>query len=333
MIKENMKTKEAGTIAKVNRKETMKNMIVLLCDCLRYDHVTKEITPNIMRIAENGLFYTNASTLGTNTVTSMPYLFSSSKKYIPEQSLSTLLSKSGYKTTLVSTNWFVYNKFFTEWDEAVYYPEFKKSSLLGAKLNKMRNVLGEVLYKRFPLSLKNLVVSCYRFLSPYDLPYMRAQDLLDITLKKMNRGPYFIWTHLMDSHLPYFPIKRQHGQSKIFIQELTDKLLDVIYYGVKLTNEEISFLKQLYAENITEMDEAIGEFHSKLPDDIILIITADHGDEFGEHKQFSHTQDKFVPCLTHVPLIVSGIGKTGICDELITHSQFKELVCDLLEVA
>lgn len=308
-------------------------MIVLLCDCLRYDHVNEEITPNIMRIAENGLFYTNASTLGTNTVTSMPYLFSSSKKYIPEQSISTMLSKSGYKTTLVSTNWYVYNKFFMEWDDAVYYPEFKKSSLLGAKLNRMRNILGESLYKHFPLSVKNLVVSCYRFLSPYSLPYMRAQDLLDITLKKMNCSPYFIWTHLMDSHLPYFPVKRQQRASRIRVEKLADKLLDAIYYGVKLTKAEISLLKQLYAENITEMDEAIGAFHSKLPDNTILIITADHGDEFGEHSQFSHTQDKFVSCLTHVPLIISGVDKSGVCDEPITHLQFKELVCGLLEVA
>ena len=61
-------------------------------------------------------------------------------------------------------------------------------------------------------------------------------------------------------------------------------------------------------DEMDKMDRALGPLLENIPDDTLLIITADHGEEFGEHGQYSHHSDKYIPELTHVPLVISGPG-------------------------
>jgi arylsulfatase A-like enzyme len=63
----------------------------------------------------------------------------------------------------------------------------------------------------------------------------------------------------------------------------------------------------LYDASVRYVDDNIGQLLSNLGDDLhntIVIITADHGDEFGEHGSFSHWT--LYDGVIHVPLIMTG---------------------------
>jgi len=70
----------------------------------------------------------------------------------------------------------------------------------------------------------------------------------------------------------------------------------------------VEMAKILYREDIKEMDHEIGVFMEGFPDDTLLVVTSDHGEEFGEYGQYSHHEDKIVEELVHVPLIFFGAG-------------------------
>jgi glucan phosphoethanolaminetransferase (alkaline phosphatase superfamily) len=53
------------------------------------------------------------------------------------------------------------------------------------------------------------------------------------------------------------------------------------------------------------MDSAIGQFYINLRKNTVLIITSDHGEEFGEYGEYSHRPNKFIAPLQEVPLIMN----------------------------
>jgi len=75
------------------------------------------------------------------------------------------------------------------------------------------------------------------------------------------------------------------------------------------------------------MDEMIGDFFNKINvNDKIIIITSDHGEEFGEQGEFGHRPDKLIHELTHVPMIkINGIEK-GVIREKSTHRNLLEMI-------
>jgi arylsulfatase A-like enzyme len=125
---------------------------------------------------------------------------------------------------------------------------------------------------------------------------------------------YFLWVHLMDPHIPYYPMKTSTNLSQKEMRTLNDHIIESVHGNYKLTEEEIKIAKTLYSEDISEMDKAIGKFIPKLDEKDLLIITSDHGEEFNEYGQFSHHENKIVPELIHIPLIFYGAkiikGKT-----------------------
>ncbi|MCK4317419.1 sulfatase-like hydrolase/transferase, partial [Candidatus Bathyarchaeota archaeon] len=100
------------------------------------------------------------------------------------------------------------------------------------------------------------------------------------------------------------------------MRALNDKFIEAVHGNYKPTEEEIGLAKTLYREEITEMDREVGAFFDRFSPDDLLVITSDHGEEFGEHDQFSHHTNKFIPVLVDVPLIFYGGGvKKGVIIE------------------
>jgi len=141
------------------------------------------------------------------------------------------------------------------------------------------------------------------------LPYSRASESLEYSLKWMGEHEdYFLWTHLMEPHIPYYPGETSLDMSRNEMRALNDKLIEAVHGNYTPTEEEIEQAKTLYREEITEMDWDVGAFFDRFSPDDLLVITSDHGEEFGEHGQFSHHTNKFIPLLVDVPLIFYGGG-------------------------
>ena len=302
----------------------MKNIVILCPDSLRFDYVTPDVMPNLTRISKKGVYFTHTRSGGTCTIDSMPFMLSGTKTYNPIHSIPSRLQKYGYTPTLLSTNPLVYQKFSRGFTHTEYHP---KPSLDIATDNIVtaKQVLGSFMDQHFPPPLKYFIQDIFRKLVRRPLPYIPADILLQITLKHLdNDNNNFIWVHLMDSHLPYYPLK--HGYNTRSLDQFNHKLLKAVWWTQKLTPDETQHTKQLYADNVNEMDSAIGSFYESLPENTILAIISDHGDEHGEHGGFGHHPNRWIPQLYHVPITIIGHGKHGENRNEMHHYLFPEII-------
>ena len=74
-------------------------------------------------------------------------------------------------------------------------------------------------------------------------------------------------------------------------ESMRDVLRSVNLRRERLSREEIAYLKACYDAGIRHVDDRLKEFYDFLPsvrDEVILIVTADHGQGFMEHGFFGH---------------------------------------------
>jgi arylsulfatase A-like enzyme len=92
-----------------------------------------------------------------------------------------------------------------------------------------------------------------------------------------------------------------------------------------------------YNALIEKTDGFVGEILGKLSElelleDTLVVVTADHGDAFGEHLHFGHGKDLYDPVL-RVPLIIAGPGipKGKVIQQQVRQIDIMPTVLDLLD--
>ena len=150
----------------------------------------------------------------------------------------------------------------------------------------------------------------------YDHKWITIEQLLPKVkewLETNKSNPFFLFIHSFDIHDPYkppppykaifhnFPYTGTLLPNNKTLKAASVKELDV-------NDEDLRHFRALYDGGIRYTDEKIGEFlsylrDSGLEDRSLIIITADHGEEFKEHGSFLHGRLYYRPNL-HVPLIM-----------------------------
>ena len=105
----------------------MKNVVLLILDALRYDHVTRENMPNLLSIADEGAFFTHAFSCNSSTKLSIPCILSSEKKYDSERNVAQIMRKNLYKTAIIHSNPLI-KTFYPGFDTTI---DIKSSPRLG----------------------------------------------------------------------------------------------------------------------------------------------------------------------------------------------------------
>jgi len=133
----------------------------------------------------------------------------------------------------------------------------------------------------------------------------------------LGSAPYFAYVHFMDAHAPY--TRNPHNT------RYTEKIIDALAPGkpgtlLSLQREPDSpcgrdpalrqYFRDLYDGQVRCVDDAVGSIMQGLSllgrlDDTLVIITADHGEEFWEHGSAEHGHTLYDELL-HVPLIIAG---------------------------
>lgn len=300
----------------------MKNLILVTMDALRYDHVTPEITPNLVEISKDGVFFKFALAGGGTTKSSMPCIIAANFTYDPDGNLSVVLKKNGYSTGCLHSN-LLMNDFAPGFGTFI---DLKKPIASPKTKRKIRRVLGHKTIK--------MIKKIRRAVSSEDsyIPYERAERLVERSLEWLKgcEEPYFLWVHLMEPHVPYYPPENDLGLSHKELMRLNDQLLEAAWRKATLTEEEVETLKRLYRLEVTYMDGWVGEFYRRADKNNVIIFTADHGDEHGEHGDFSH-RGKIVPELLHVPLIIvgDGIKKGAVVEKDVSHLDLAPTMLDM----
>jgi len=123
--------------------------------------------------------------------------------------------------------------------------------------------------------------------------------------------PFFLAVHFFDVHDPYDP---PDPYDRYFTADglQGDTFWEFTPDGAVKNQERLDYLMGLYDGEIAYVDHELGRLFSSLrrlglSDNTLVILTADHGEEFLEHGYVGHGRT-FYPEIVHVPLIFSGSG-------------------------
>jgi len=105
----------------------------------------------------------------------------------------------------------------------------------------------------------------------------------------------FLYLHLNDAHYPYQPSADYAGMfNDTDIEATLDGPAEIEFRtseGASFSELQVESLRLSYAEEIRYLDDLVGDFVNDLlqaRDDVIVIITSDHGEEFLEHGDLGH---------------------------------------------
>jgi arylsulfatase A-like enzyme len=129
-----------------------------------------------------------------------------------------------------------------------------------------------------------------------------------------DEAPFFLYLHYFDPHAAYFPPPEMAARFGVppdapLTKAPQWKLL--LAPTAPASAEDLATLVALYDAEIAYTDAAIGTLldgvatRTRRP--TLVVVTADHGEEFGEHGGVQHGRTLFDELL-HVPLIVHGPG-------------------------
>lgn len=132
------------------------------------------------------------------------------------------------------------------------------------------------------------------------------------------KRPSFLLVHIQGAHYPYRhrnPYLRQFlgGYSSEEIERANKLLIDNAvaeqYDSAPGSQRLRRRIEAMYAAAVRETDEAVGRLLSELRkldmlDHSVVVISSDHGEEFGLRGRFGHAGPHLYPELTRVPLIL-----------------------------
>jgi len=301
----------------------MKNVILLTIDTLRKDVLgcygnKDKLTPFIDSLQDKCIKFTNAQSSGPYTQASFPGILTSSyyleygrqKKCSPKRILiSEVLKKYGISTAGFHSNPYLCGYF--GWNRGW---DFFYDSMQDEVSDKIPYIKGDGINHKVE-----------QWLSSYT--------------KDDNYNPFFLWTHYMDVHEPYIPTKKYLNKVDPSINlsenEMLNLFKEIILKRDVSDKETVKLLKKLYDAGVCETDNYVKEFFKILEKygvlkDSMVIITTDHGDEFGEHGGLSH-DGKMYSELINSPLIIYFNDRTQgkPCDNLVSNIDIPPTILSL----
>ncbi len=315
-----------------------KNCILITIDSLRADHLGcygyKNIkTPNIDELSFEGVKFTNAYANSPGTPSSFPAILSSTypmmyggygrlsklRPYIPE----VIKDENGKIYTIgINSNPFLSRHFGYHRGFDFFYDDILSTKKVNRKLIKKG---------------KRLI---YTFLGAP--PYTTGYALNKIAKKQIERAknnPFFMWIHYMDVHVSY--VYKNRLKNIIYHKKLKgiNRLVIDVARGrnYSVPENKSSEVIKLYDEGVKRVDDIVGdltEFLQKkgILDNTLIILTADHGEEFMEHGGLCH-MPKLYDELLHIPLIISSPSlERKKVTKLVDHLDLAPTIAETLNV-
>jgi arylsulfatase A-like enzyme len=279
------------------------NVILIVVDTLRVDHLgsygyERPTSPNLDRFAESAVRYERAFSQAPWTTPSVGSLLTSRfptelgtitlRQELPDRALlvSEVLQQNGYATGAVVSHTLCGS--FVNFDQGFDVFDDEEG----------QNFRGE----RLPTSVG---------VTDRALAFATAQG----------RKPYFLWAHYFDPHWDYLAhpefefssppvpspsVPSQPSSVPPIIP--TGKWKELLEMLPRLGPAEIAAVRDLYDSEIAFTDHQVGRLLEGLAalgqlEGAVIVITADHGEEFLDHGGIGHTRTLYDE-LIHVPLFV-----------------------------
>lgn len=166
-------------------------------------------------------------------------------------------------------------------------------------------------------------------------PKVAGQTLTDRALawiagQRGTRTPWFLYVHYMDPHWPYVPTSTRQAPAAIgaINQQVRER---------SFSPETLRQASELYDGTVADVDVQLGRLVSALEaggqlDNVIVAVTADHGEEFGDHGGVLHSLTLYEEVL-HVPLlIVAPAQSPRVIDTPVQTSNIGRTLLELAKV-
>jgi arylsulfatase A-like enzyme len=309
------------------------NVLLITVDCLRRDHLgcygySRDTTPNLDRLAAKGALFLEAIANGGRTPDSFPSILASQLPPLVRDeyreimkrgpTLAGLMRGAGYQTAAFHSNpflskFFYYDNGFDVYEDSLGTLNIRRQwATSGTRrlkiLSKIKSRLGIIFNFVLYLFGKQREATAEQLTN-------RVVSWLDTCSES-----FFLWSHYMDAHYPFLPpveyvrkvckrrISRYRMATLHYKQLRSFRNVD-IRKAEWLSSAEIDTLADLYDADIRYADDNIGRLLKSLGSRLkntIVIVTADHGEAFGEHKYLGH--GTLYEELVRVPLIMVGPG-------------------------
>jgi arylsulfatase A-like enzyme len=294
--------------------------VLVTVDSLRTDVVGPEVTPTLSGIAADGVAFDRAFAHGNWTPFAFPSILGSEPVFsdrpgvgLPDApALAEALSAAGVTTAgFNAANGFLtehwgYDRGFDRFDSFVDDPGGRGSKYLAAH----PTVQGWV----------QLAASPFRRVSNAlrgddGPPFVDVSHLWDVERRARRfladpPEPFFLWVHYMDAHTPYVPAPKHLKAVGATGTNLLNRLRAHLYTGLGWEVDEgtLAALRSLYRGAVHQVDASVGRLlaaleASGLRDSTTVVVTGDHGEEFGDHGHLAH-YPKLYDELVRVPLLV-----------------------------
>ena len=319
----------------------MKNIVLITVDCMRYDHLKyMKKTLSIPHISFNNVF-SNAPF----TAFSVPSFLTSKYPPLerPHRTVASILKEYGYSTAGFVPNVMLIHpkvrKLRIQRDFGVYksYLRDDPSGLviraIDRGMTELIDIAGMVIDK---IGIKSIGKAINKLIGYYPFTvWVTEQDAHNIIMDgwkwlKEAKEPYFLWLHLMDVHEPYMP--------PLAYLSLSEKTMYVVnrrlrYTRFWLSDDDVEKLHTLYIDEIKYVDDELYAFITALlSKGAIVILTADHGEQFGEHGGIAHFNWNMHDEQIHIPFIVFGVDGTKNTDKMASLIDMMPTILDLAGV-
>src|SRR5262249_33549246 len=129
--------------------------------------------------------------------------------------------------------------------------------------------------------------------------------------------PALVYLQYMETHAPYQPVEPYHSQflnrrDGVDENAAQNKLIRVGTGKRGLSDAELEVLSSLYDGEVASVEAEIRALFAELESigflqHAVIVITADHGEEFGEHGEVLHGFTLYNGAI-HIPLIIVAPG-------------------------
>lgn len=318
----------SSSINPTAQKSAMPNVLWIVMDTVRADTLScygyhQSTTPCIDNIAREGAVFDTALSTAPWTMPSHASMFTgmypskhqttNNHQFLSSRftTIAELLRANGYMTAAFSNNPWVSPLTNLNQGFDFFFQGYEKSSAIGSKWEKLLIAQGVRRLMKGENATGDLITD-----------YLTAQQT-NTQIKKWfdntwnHDTPFFMFINYMDAHLPYAV---PESYAKLFLPKTvsyknamsmgSNPGIYMLYYAglFRMSENDFDSLRSLYAAEINYLDHYIGNLCEQLRslrilDNTIIIITSDHGENFGENKKMGHffsVDDR----LLHVPLII-----------------------------
>ena len=304
-----------------------KNVVLVVADTLTALHLPtygydRETAPFLTELAEKNMFFENAYSNAPWTVPSHASLFSgklpsehgmgTSEMIFEDQTFVEELSKNAYKTTGISANSLVsedlnFDRGFDSFHEVFSFDTEDTTTFWKVAFRKLKSPDLETIKKGSKFLYNKLTGTSNR----------GAENIEKIAKKEVTseNQPNFLFINYTEPHLPYNPPEEYAEKFTENSSEKISRHMEDHYNSEKpeifhkgfpnCTDQE---LIDLYDAEIRYLDnklESLYKYLNEELDNLVFIVTSDHGENFGEHGAYFH-QCGIWEKSVRVPMIIAG---------------------------